>query len=505
MEKDVDEVERVGIVVDPARGREVVRLPRGGELREEHRRGEELRLDVDLDRGQVRLDDLRPVVARRAVLGVQDGRCRHLPRRRRQGLGGGEIRAAQRVEVVVPEPGHPRRENLVRRREPVRPCGSRHRRPVERVVDRLPQLHVREERPARIERDPPGREQRIDEELLVTRLRRRAAGAEVGADLRVVVERQPVGCVVDAPRLDVGLARRLRDVGLVDDCVEEPRPFAAVVRVAPEHRRAVAVERLDVVRAGRGHHGIRVGGRCVERNGAEQRQRETREEVSRRPLQLNHQLLLLADRDPGDRARLAGVVLVRSDDVVHVVDRRRAHARGELTLERVLERLRRDGFLRGRREVEARQELEGVGLGVGRDRRRARGDLRHRLLVHRPRRIRIVHELGARRELELGRGQLERDRGIDRVERALQVDPQDVGLLVLGRHRRVRAAQESDEERGEERAGDQGKRTCSHDEKPPLVRRLPARVSLHRSRSLPYQSRYRKLMFLPCALRVKRS
>src|SRR5207249_7958455 len=112
-------------------------------------------------------------------------------------------------------------------------------------------------------------------------------------------------------------------------------------------------------------------GGCIERDSAEERQREAREEVAGRPLELDAQILLLADRDPGDRARLARVVLVRADDVVQEAERRRAHPWGELTLERVLERLGRHGLLRSRREVEARLKPEGVGLAVGRDRRQS--------------------------------------------------------------------------------------------------------------------------------------
>ncbi len=298
VEEDVDEVERVGVVGEPAGRREVVRLAGCRESREELRSGEELRLDVDLDRGEVLLDGLRPLVAEGRVLGVQDSRRRHLPRRRGEGLGRDEIRPAEWVEVVVTEAGHPRRQDLVGRSVAVCTLGGRHGRPVERVVDRLPQIRVREERPAGVERDVPDREQRVDEELLVTGLRRRAARAVGGADLSVVRARQPVGRVVDVARHDLGLGRRRRDVGLVDDRVEELRPFPAVVRVQAKHRRAVAAERLDVVRPGRGHDGVREGGRRADGDGAEERRREACEEVSRRPLELDHQLLLLADRDP---------------------------------------------------------------------------------------------------------------------------------------------------------------------------------------------------------------
>jgi hypothetical protein len=86
----------------------------------------------------------------------------------------------------------------------------------------------------------------------VTGLRRGASGPVGGSDRRIVRDRQAVERIVGVAGDDLRLGRRLVDVRVNVELVEEMRPGAAVVEIPLDDGEAVSVERVDVVGPGRG-------------------------------------------------------------------------------------------------------------------------------------------------------------------------------------------------------------------------------------------------------------
>src|SRR5437764_68941 len=125
VQQDVDEVERVGVVGRPAHGGEVERLASSSRPLEDLRPLEEVRVDGDPDRREIGRDHLREVVAELDVAGVEHRRRRGLAGLRSQRLCRRDVRTVERIEVVVVEAGHPRRQDLVGRRVAVCTVDSR--------------------------------------------------------------------------------------------------------------------------------------------------------------------------------------------------------------------------------------------------------------------------------------------------------------------------------------------------------------------------------------------
>ena len=196
------------------------------------------------------------------------------------------------------------------------------------------------------------------------------------------------------------------------------------------------------------------------------RQRDPCEEVARR-LHERDREHVAARPDPRDVPGLAG------EERGKALDRGRlarpapaaAELRRERPLERVLERRRRHGLVRRRREAEAFADAEGVGAAVRGDARHRGGNLGAESLARRPVRVGVREQPRTRRRLQLlVRGRV-REPGVQGQIRAGKRQPQ-LGPAGRGQRRRLRHRARPDDAAGVRGRG----RQRTHDEAPPGAR-----------------------------------
>ena len=237
------------------------------------------------------------------------------PRASCAALGG--VRPLDRVDVRVPEALHVRRQDLIGSLAGVLARDAEHGRPVDRMVDGLAQVQLRQRRPARVEGEVGRVDAGVDEV---------AAGAalldpELARQVVVRGRREAELVVVDLAGPD--LEQALVDVGVGGD--HDPvRVRGAVPLVEPvplEHDLAADLPAGDPIRACGGIDADALGvDRHARLHRGEEGHRHLGEEGRIRPEEADRQRLTIRD-DTGDRARLAFTARVGADDVVQERDR----------------------------------------------------------------------------------------------------------------------------------------------------------------------------------------
>ena len=312
---------------------------------------ERLDLDVEPDRRELLLQQ-QCVLPRQGEVGdVEDGlAAARIAVRERFRL---RQVASERVDEPVQVARHGLRDVLI---GPA--AGGRdlcQRGPVEREVDRQPQLRVVAEQGARrVEHVHPKREAGVEEEpLLVVAVLLQEAPfpLEVDSGQRVPPVRLAgldpvehllgrVGAEIDVEAVDVVCTR------------------AAVEAVAAELHPSAGDVLLDVVGTGSGEpsHALRVG-REGRRDRAEERHRRPGGEAADLLREPDDERAV-AGRDPGWPGRPAGQDVVGADDRLRVAERRRPDAGRERAGDRLGERVGADGAAVA--EAEALAKREGV-------------------------------------------------------------------------------------------------------------------------------------------------
>ena len=326
------------------------------------------------------------------------------------------------IDALVPVAGNGGQQVLVGGRLRQDTLFARERPPVDREVDRLPQLRVvLEQRLARVQMEHVQAVPRLDEEprpvdpvaprQLLLPLDGYALDAKVESACRHLVD---------------GLSEVGGEVG--DEPIDVVGTLAPVEAVPLQHQPLVGDVLGDVVgrRAREGFlRPLRVGGQG-RGHGAYSRQADRQFGDALRQPQGQRPALRY---EASDGRRLARQHVLRADDVCEGVGSKRLHRRVEDALERV-----REGAGRHRPAVgEARvlADGEGVGLAVLRDDRLGLGKFRGEAAGARL--ARVEHE-GAASRPQNGLGVYVRKRGIDCVESPDgDADPKRAALLDAAR------------------------------------------------------------------------
>ena len=442
---DVDEVVGIEVVGDPAAQRHVERLAAPVDAAVVLGRAEGLDGDVDVDARELADEHYGDRGVDGVVTEVEDGCAPAVPHQFPRGL---DV-ASTRIDLDLAVAGHRGRQDLLgdlARKEAER---MHERLAVDRVGDGSPDRRLAKQRTARVQDDPAGLDDRMGEEA-------RAVDAVRERELPAEIARHAVDVVVRLPRLDLARARVAVLEDLDVDLVDVVGPRARVVRVPLQRHGDPRRSRGDVVRPGaRNRVQPARDDRRSCRYDAEERHRQPRQQIRRRPGERQRQ------RVPGRPIR---------DHVPEERHCRRVHPRIEVAADRVLEVGRPDG--RAVREPEPARDLERVGAPVAGHRRHAARDLG---LDHRSERsgaVGVVDQLRARRIQELGPVGVVVDRRVERTE----IGPRHVHAEgpALGDHRLGAAARERRAAHGP------GSDDRAQENEPTTARPAPIRV--HRTR-----------------------